>query len=185
MSYFSAISCDGSAMSGKFSSLPVTSLMSEAHPLCESSGSTDTPITFTLRLSNSPLRPATAPSSVVQTGVKSFGCENRIAQLSPFHLWKSSFPSVVSAVNLGASSLMRMAMRCNLPTVQAKCDPPGRDLGDAWLDPHSEAHEPGRAGLVEAEEGKRLPRQRERPAVDRLDRHGGKRRQRQLETAVV
>ena len=58
--------------------------MSLLHLPCESSGSTLRPITFTLRLSNSGLSLATVPSSVVQTGVKSFGCENSTAQLSPF-----------------------------------------------------------------------------------------------------
>src|SRR5277367_1680551 len=47
------------------------------------------------------------PSSVVQTGVKSFGCENRIAQPSPIHSWKLMVPCVVSAVKFGASSLIR------------------------------------------------------------------------------
>ena len=40
-------------------------------------------MTFTLRLSNSGLSFATVPSSVVHTGVKSFGCENSTPQLSP------------------------------------------------------------------------------------------------------
>ena len=44
---------------------------------------------------------------MVQTGVKSFGCENSTAQLSPIHSWKSISPSVVCARKLGASSLMR------------------------------------------------------------------------------
>src|SRR5208282_4542992 len=63
-----------------------------------------------LRRSNSGLRPAMYPSSVVHTGVKSFGCENRIAHLSPIQSWKWILPSVVSAVKSGASSPMRMAM---------------------------------------------------------------------------
>src|SRR5947209_15871254 len=46
-------------------------------------------------------------SSVVQTGVKSFGCENRMAHPLPIHSWKLIGPSVVSAVKFGASSLMR------------------------------------------------------------------------------
>ncbi len=41
-------------------------------------------MTFTPRLSNSGLSPATRPSSVVHTGVKSLGWENSTAQLSPF-----------------------------------------------------------------------------------------------------
>ena len=50
------------------------------------------------------------PSSVVQTGVKSFGCENRMAQPSPIHSWKWIVPWVVSAVKSGATSLMRSDM---------------------------------------------------------------------------
>ena len=46
----------------------------------------------------------------MQTGVKSFGCENRIAQPSPIHSWKLMAPWVVSAVKSGASSLMRKLM---------------------------------------------------------------------------
>ena len=38
----------------------------------------------------------------MHTGVKSAGCENRIAQLSPIQEWKSIFPWVVSAWKLGA-----------------------------------------------------------------------------------
>jgi hypothetical protein len=44
---------------------------------------------------------------VVQTGVKFFGCENKIAQPSPIHSWKLIGPSVVSAEKLGVSSFMR------------------------------------------------------------------------------
>src|SRR5947199_10862051 len=50
------------------------------------------------------------PSSVVQTGVKSLGCENRMAQLFPSHSWKLILPSVVSAVKFGASSPNRSAI---------------------------------------------------------------------------
>src|SRR2546421_9697352 len=47
-----------------------------------STGSADRPMILVLRLSNSDFNLAMAPSSVVQTGVKSLGCENRIAHLS-------------------------------------------------------------------------------------------------------
>ena len=57
--------------------------MSFDQPLWDSSGSTLIPINFTLRWSNSDLRRAKAPSSVVHTGVKSLGCEKSIPQLSP------------------------------------------------------------------------------------------------------
>src|SRR3569623_10233 len=60
------------------------------------------PISLTPRLSNSGLRRATAPSSVVQTGVKSFGWEKNRPQLSPSHLWKLIWPSVLSASKSGA-----------------------------------------------------------------------------------
>jgi hypothetical protein len=39
---------------------------------------------------------ATSPSSVVQTGVKSFGCENSTVQLSPIQRVRSRLPSPVS-----------------------------------------------------------------------------------------
>src|SRR5215216_7852350 len=91
-------------MIGKLSSDPCVSLMSSAQRLCESVGSTLSPITFTPRFSKSGLQRATYPSSVVQTGVKSFGWENRTAQLSPIHSWKFIGPSVVSAVKSGAIS---------------------------------------------------------------------------------
>src|SRR5262252_4414273 len=50
------------------------------------------------------------PSSVVHTGVKSLGCENRIAQPSPIHSCNRIVPCVVSAVKSGASSFMRRAI---------------------------------------------------------------------------
>src|SRR5690554_1449880 len=65
------------------------------------------PMIFVLRLSNSDSSPAIVPSSVVQTGVKFFGWENRTAQPSPIQSWKLIGPCVVSAVKSGAVSLMR------------------------------------------------------------------------------
>ena len=59
---------------------------------------------FTLRLSNCGFSRAIVPSSVVQTGVKSFGCEKSTPQELPSHSWKRIFPSVVSASKSGASS---------------------------------------------------------------------------------
>src|SRR6202045_5084780 len=75
--------------------------MSPAQPLCDSTESTERPMSLALRLSDSGLALENAPSSVVQTGVKSFGWENRIPQLSPSHSWKLMVPSVVSAVKSG------------------------------------------------------------------------------------
>src|SRR5215472_8300812 len=60
-----------------------------------------------LRLANSGCSPAIEPSSVVHTGVKSLGCENKMAQPLPIHSWKLILPCEVSAVKLGASSFMR------------------------------------------------------------------------------
>ena len=70
---------------GKFGASPCVSLMSSAHFTWSATESTLRPITLTPRLSNSGLMWATAPSSVVQTGVKSFGCEKSTAHLSPIH----------------------------------------------------------------------------------------------------
>ena len=58
--------------------------MSLIQLLWDSTGSQDRAIHFTLRLVNSGMSEATVPSSVVQTGVKSAGCENRIP-----HLWNT------------------------------------------------------------------------------------------------
>lgn len=60
------------------------------------------PIILTPRFSNSSLSLAKAPSSVVQTGVKSAGWEKRIVQLLSMNLWKSISPWVVRALKLGA-----------------------------------------------------------------------------------
>src|SRR5207248_3409475 len=76
--------------------------MSSDHFECLSTGSTLRPISLTPRLSNSGLSLASAASSVVQTGVKSFGCENNSAQLLPIQSWNLIFPSVVSASKSGA-----------------------------------------------------------------------------------
>src|SRR5690606_39407363 len=65
------------------------------------------PMILTLRFLNSSFRPAIAPSSVVQTGVKFCGWLKRTAQPSPIHSWKLIVPCVVSAVKSGAVSLMR------------------------------------------------------------------------------
>src|SRR6516225_591585 len=78
--------------------------MSSDHLACRSTGSTDKPISLTPRLSNSGFNFASAPSSVVQTGVKSFGWENSIAQLLPIQSWNLILPSVVSASKSGATA---------------------------------------------------------------------------------
>src|SRR5271154_2982328 len=84
--------------------------MSLSHDRCDSIESTDRPMSLVLRLSNSDLALENAPSSVVQTGVKSLGWENRIPHEPPSHSWKLIVPSVVSAVKSGAMSPKRTAM---------------------------------------------------------------------------
>src|SRR5919204_5032402 len=84
--------------------------MSSDQPLCLSTGSTERPISLTPRLSNSGFSLASKPSSVVQTGVKSLGCENSIAQLFPIQSWNLILPSVVSASKSGATAPIGSAM---------------------------------------------------------------------------
>jgi hypothetical protein len=60
------------------------------------------PIICTPRASNSGFSFAKAPSSVVQTGVKSAGCEKSMVHLLFRNLWKSRSPCVVFAWKLGA-----------------------------------------------------------------------------------
>jgi hypothetical protein len=55
------------------------------------------PIICTPRASNSGFNFAKAPSSVVQTGVKSAGCENNTVHFPVMNLWKSRSPCVVFA----------------------------------------------------------------------------------------
>src|SRR5437870_13463495 len=75
--------------------------------------------TLTLRFLNSFVILAIAPSSVVQTGVKSLGCEKRMPQPPPSHSWKLTVPSVVSAVKFGASSPNRSAMTLSFLSVKS------------------------------------------------------------------
>src|SRR5215813_5556326 len=70
------------------------------------------PIILQFLFSNSDLRPAIYPSSVVQTGVKSFGWKKE----SPIHCWKLMGPCVVSALKLGASSPIWSAIPSLLST---------------------------------------------------------------------
>src|SRR5579872_5970405 len=78
--------------------------MSAAQSACFSTGSTERPINFTLRRSNSGLILARWPSSVVQIGVKLRGCEKSTPHESPSQSWKLITPSVVWASKSGAVS---------------------------------------------------------------------------------
>ena len=73
-----------------------------------SAPSTLSPMTLAPRLLHSCLRLAVAPSSVVQTGVKSAGCEKSTHQWSPMNSWKRIGPMLVAAVKSGTLSPMRM-----------------------------------------------------------------------------
>src|ERR1700730_14940686 len=87
--------------------------MSPAHLPCDVTSSTERPMSLVSRLSNSALALEKAPSSVVQTGVKSLGWEKSTPQLSPRYSWKLIVPSVVSAVKSGATSPRRIANECS------------------------------------------------------------------------
>ncbi|MNT39403.1 hypothetical protein D3C72_1756460 [compost metagenome] len=113
-----------SAMIGKAALVPQKPSISPFHFLCASTPSTDTPITLVPRFAHSSASCATAPNSVVHTGVKSFGWEKRIAQSEPIQSWKVMGPWSVSAVKLGTRSLMRSAM--DMPSSSLMNDKHGR-----------------------------------------------------------
>ena len=78
--------------------------MSSAHFPWFSVESTGRPMLLTRARSNSGLIRATSPSSMVQIGVESFGCEKENAHELPIRSWKRISPSVVSASKSGAVS---------------------------------------------------------------------------------
>src|SRR5690606_27367418 len=65
---------------------------------------------LTPRLANSPPSAAVLPSSVVHTGVKSAGWENRTTHESPAHSWKRIVPAVDSWTKSGAVSPRRKVL---------------------------------------------------------------------------
>src|SRR5246127_477561 len=107
--------------------------MSSDHLACRSTGSTERPISLTSRLSNSGFSFASAPSSVVQTGVKSLGCENSIAQLLPIQSWNLILPSVVAASKSGATAPIWSAMV--LPHVIKVTDQYALNATDQFVSP--------------------------------------------------
>src|SRR5690554_5057587 len=104
MPYSSATLRSGSAITGKFTVVFWVALISFTQPSCELKSLTLTKITLVFLLSNSSFNCAVRPSSVVQIGVKSAGCENKIAQPLPIHSWKLISPLVVVALKSGAVS---------------------------------------------------------------------------------
>src|SRR5215831_8055344 len=95
--------------------------MSSSHRWWSSTESTDRPISFTFRRSNSGLSFATEPSSVVHIGVKSLGCENNTAHESPIHSWNRIVPSVVCASKSGAMSPSRRLIVLFLHVIGFPC----------------------------------------------------------------
>src|SRR5262249_15327603 len=105
--------------------------MSRTHLVWLSTGSTLMAIILHFLFANSGCSPAIYPSSVVQMGVKSFGWENKMAQPSPTHSWKLMVPCELSALKLGASSLMRNDIIYLL--ISGKQPLPGCSVGwSAW-----------------------------------------------------
>src|SRR6476619_6716110 len=80
------------------------------------------------------------PSSVVHTGVKSFGCENSTAHESPIHSWKLIGPSVVCASKSGAVSLIVKLILCPLSYEVRALGLPGaqRSLPSEWIQSREE-----------------------------------------------
>src|SRR5258706_2061564 len=106
--------------------------MSFDHRLWLSTGSTLSPMIFVPRLSKSGLSFAMYPSSVVHTGVKSFGWEKSTPHDDPSHSLKRIRPSVVSASKSGARSPICRAIVSRLVSLNA--DP------SRYREPHRFAH---------------------------------------------
>ena len=83
---------------GKGTSTPRRSRIDSSHARWLWIESIESPISLTLRASNSPFRRASSESSVVQTGVKSAGCEKSRIHLPPCHSDNVRGPWVVVAV---------------------------------------------------------------------------------------
>src|SRR6266542_1411361 len=130
--------------------------MSFDHRLWLSTGSTLSPMILVWRLSKSGLSFAMYPNSVVQTGVKSFGWENRTPHDDPSHSWKRIRPSVVSASKSGARSPICRAIVSLLVSLNADSSRYRRPHRFAHPDRRDETgckgnrrHHPHRAGKAE------------------------------------
>ena len=115
MSYSVDTLRSASAMIGKPTTVCWVSSISDIQVRCLSAGSTDSATALTLRLSNSGFSFAVRPSSVVHTGVKSAGCENKTTHESPAHSWNLIGPIDESCSKSGAIS-----PRCN-PIITPLC----------------------------------------------------------------
>src|SRR5271165_3708418 len=95
-------------MTGNCTFTPKFCSMFRIQAMCEYTLSTELPISCTLRLTKSSCRFENSTNSVVQTGVKSAGCEKSTTHL-PLEVKSVSFsvPCVLLASKSGATSLMR------------------------------------------------------------------------------
>src|SRR5471030_489886 len=137
MSYSVDTLRSASAMMGKATTVCWVASMSLIQLACDSAGSTDSAIALTLRLSNSGLSLAVRPNSVVQTGVKSAGCENSTTHESPAHSWKWMVPMEESCEKSGAVSPSRMVMIISVSVDAHQCAQPScchrRDIGRRFV----------------------------------------------------
>jgi hypothetical protein len=78
--YFCATRVSRSATTGKSILTPKCPSMLRIHAMCAGTESTERPTSCAPRLLNSSDRRANSTNSVVQTGVKSAGCEKRTTQ---------------------------------------------------------------------------------------------------------
>src|SRR5690606_12304230 len=98
-------------MIGKPTAAFWVSSMSLIQFLWESALSTEIAIAFTLRFLNSGSSFAVRPSSVVQTGVKSAGCENKTTHAAPAESWNLMGQIEVSCSKSGTETPKRQLVK--------------------------------------------------------------------------
>src|SRR2546421_13122707 len=104
--YFCATFVSRSATTGKSILTPKCPSMFLIQAMCAGTESTERPMSCAPRLRNSSARRANSTNSVVQTGVKSAGCEKSTTHL-PLKSESFNCPCVDLASKSGAGSLMR------------------------------------------------------------------------------
>merc|ERR1711907_926573 len=98
---------------------PCVSLMSPIHRRWESASSTLSAATLQLRAANSPDRLLKRPSSVVHTGVKSAGCEQRHSHEPSLYSYRSNGPKLDSPCTLGIASPIRRYAHSAIVSLQS------------------------------------------------------------------
>lgn len=115
------------------------------------------PSICTPRASNSSFSFAKAPSSVVQTGVKSAGCENRIVHFPLRNSWNLILPCVVCASKSGATEpILRRGCSAGMAMPRRKGVAAGRWMRSAGRAAERRAREAARgmiADILEVERG--------------------------------